>query len=100
METAVRTAATFKSSRFNSTEQRPSFVKPDCFGDDLGQWLTERLRAAGHDTGDAPAAEGLGWCVKFSVAGTKYRALVGHVPDKVWSVVVENDKGFFGSMFG
>ena len=97
---ATRTVVAFKTDSFNLSEQKPTFVNPDCFGDDLGEWLIRQLRAAGHATDDAPGAEDFGWYVNFAVDGSDFCAVIGHVPDECWFIVVEARKGFLGSMFG
>jgi hypothetical protein len=100
MSASLRTAAAFKCDRFNTTQQRPEFINPDCFGDDVGQWLIDGLRRAGHRTDDAPGAEDFGWYVRYSVSGADCCAVIGYAPDEGWFIVVENDKGLLGSIFG
>jgi hypothetical protein len=97
---ATRTVVAFQSDRFNLTEQKPSFVNPDCFGDDVGEWLLSRLRAAGHTTADAPGAEDFGWYLDFTVGEERLCAVIGHVPDECWFVVIEAGKGLLASMLG
>ncbi|HLT45939.1 MAG TPA: hypothetical protein VK002_01810 [Rubricoccaceae bacterium] len=100
MPAAERTAALFQSDRFNANEPRPYFVNPECFGDDLARWLIEGLRAAGHETGDAPGAEDFGWYVRYAVGGVPCCAVVGRAADEGWFVVVERDCGLVRSVFG
>jgi hypothetical protein len=97
---ARRTVVAFKSPLFNLTEQKPTFFNPDCFGDDLGVWLIDKLRAAGHRTDDQPGAEDFGWYVNFTVESQDFCAVIGHVPDTCWFVVVEARAGFISSVTG
>lgn len=100
MQYAQRTAVAFKTDRFNLTDQKPNFINPDCFGDDLGAWLIERFRDAGLKTADAPGAEDFGWYVDYSIGGVDCCAVIGHVPDECWFVVVEARRGLLSSMLG
>lgn len=43
----MRTLVTFKSTAFNTTEEKETFINPGCFGDDVGKWLIRELRSRG-----------------------------------------------------
>jgi hypothetical protein len=100
-----RTVVTFKSRAFNTSMPKPSFVNPECFGDDVAAWLIGQLRARGLETAEQPGAEDFGWYVRFTQNDTPYCAVVGYRPDHGpdggdWVVWLERDAGFFGSLLG
>jgi hypothetical protein len=102
---APRTVVTFKSEAFNTSEPKPTFVNPECFGDDVAAWLIGQLRARGLETSEAPGAEDFGWYVRFRYRETPYCAVVGYRaedgPDGGdWVLWLERDAGFFGSLLG
>ncbi|MFO0581847.1 MAG: hypothetical protein U0229_06230 [Anaeromyxobacter sp.] len=72
----------FKSDAFNTTEQKPTFVNPGCYGDDVCRWMIEKLAPRGHvKSGTEPIGEDFGWAFEFSVDGVSYFFVVGHRPD-------------------
>lgn len=64
-EGPVRTVATFASARFNTTEEKASFVNPGCYGDDVVVAVLEALREEGLDVDPEPGAEDFGWFGRF-----------------------------------
>ena len=96
----MRTVATFDSREFNLTEHREHFINEGCFGDDLGRWLIERLRAAGAVPDAEPGQEDFGWYVNYSVGDQSYCAVIGNVGGEFWFVAVERVTGFVGSILG
>jgi len=52
---ANRNLVTFKSSSFNTTEAMPYFIQPDCFGDDLANWLIDQLTFRDNRTYEKPS---------------------------------------------
>jgi len=96
----MRTVATFDSREFNLTEHREHFINEGCFGDDVGRWLIERLRAAGAVPDAEPGQEDFGWYVNYSVGDQPYCAVIGSVGGEFWFVAVERVTGFVGSILG
>ena len=100
----MRTIATFQSSAFNTSESKPSFINPGCFGDDLAQWLIARFRETGAPTDDGPGQEDFGWYFNFEVPEGSHTCVVGLRPGEAdsapdWVVWVERARGLIGSMF-
>jgi hypothetical protein len=63
MDSNLRTIVTFTSAVFNSTEQKPYFINPCCFGDDVARWLIEQFRERGIAADEEPGQEDFGWYV-------------------------------------
>jgi hypothetical protein len=105
METATKTVVTFKSSAFNTSEQREYFINPGCFGDDVAKWLGEQLRSKGYQTADTPGQEDFGWYLTFTVSGVEHCFVIGHRPgngedEDVWIGWLERSRGFVASVLG
>jgi hypothetical protein len=105
MRELSRTVVTFKSDAFNTSEQKATFVNPDCFGDDLATWLIDQLRARGIETSDQPDAEDFGWYLQFTVDGKQYCAVIGYRPADEpdggdWVIWLERKLGFLESVLG
>ena len=102
----ARTLVTFTSDAFNVTEQRPEFINPDNFGDDLARWLAAELRNRGIDAAEEVGQEDFGWYFSFRAAGVPYCFLLGHrdsegdSPGTEWLGWVEREAGLLGSLFG
>ena len=97
------TEATFKSSAFNTSETRPYFINPECYGDDLAKWMMERLRAGGYQTADEPGQEDFGWYFDFEVPAGTHCVVLGYQfddPEGQWIVTLERSRGLVGSLFG
>ena len=104
MREAVATVVTFKSSAFNTTEQREYFMNPGCFGDDVAKWLIDVLRAKGCKA-ENPGQEDFGWYFNFEVEDTEHCCILGYRPeqdkeDGSWIGWMERSRGFIGSIFG
>lgn len=90
-----RTLATFRSARFNTTEDREAFVNPGCFGDDVVQVLLDGLSADGFEVDPEPGAEDFGWYGRFRLAeDDDYDLIVAFQPEDdagagTWFVHVE-----------
>jgi hypothetical protein len=100
----MRTVVTFQSTVFNVSQHRDYFINPDCFGDDLGGWLIERLRAQGLETAVAPGQEDFGWYVTFTVPDGEHCCVLGYRPasgdsEGTWIAWVERHRGLIGSVF-
>jgi hypothetical protein len=99
----MRTEATFRSSAFNTSEEKAYFIHPGCFGDDLAKWMIVRLRANGLRTDDEPGQEDFGWYFEFEVAAGKHCCVLGYQPDDPegrWLLWLERSRGFLGSVLG
>src|SRR5262245_10219337 len=94
---------TFRSSAFNTTQVKPYFLNPSCFGDDLAAWMIARLRAIGIKTDDKPGQEDFGWYFEFDVPAGKHCCVLGYQdddPEGQWRLWLERSRGFLGSVFG
>jgi hypothetical protein len=99
----VQTEATFRSSAFNTSEVKPYFINPCCFGDDLAKWMIARMRAAGLQTDDEPRQEDFGWYFEFEVPAGMHCCLLGYQegdPEGRWLLWLERSRGFLGSILG
>jgi hypothetical protein len=54
----------FSTDKFNRTEVKEHFINPCCFGEDLAQWLVDRLRSSGIQVSDI-GQEDWGWYFTF-----------------------------------
>jgi len=103
----MRTVVTFQSTSFNTTEPKPYFINPCCFGDDLARWLIGQLRGRGVDTDEKPGQEDFGWYLDFQIAGVRSTFVVGFgfppldaSADGTWIGWIERSRGFLGSVLG
>jgi hypothetical protein len=101
----MRTVVTFHSAAFNTVVQKPYFINPGCFGDDLLHWVIGELRRKGLETDDKPGQEDFGWFLNFQIAGIRSTLVVGYRPgdegeDGTWIGWLERSRGFVGSMLG
>ncbi len=77
---ANRSLVTFKSSSFNTTEARPYFIDPNCFGDDLANWLIEQLTFRENRTYGKPSQRDYGWYLLFRPELTLHRLALTFIP--------------------
>jgi len=101
----MRTVLTFESSAFNTSEPRPYFINPECYGDDVARWLGERLRAAGARADEAPGQEDFGWYFEYDVPEGRHGVVLGYRPPDgdalgTWIGWVERSRGLVGSLLG
>jgi len=99
----MRTEATFRSSAFNTSDVKPYFINPGCFGDDLAKWIMARLRSSGVRTADEPRQEDFGWYFEFEVPAGTHCCVLGYQadhPEGLWLLWLERRRGFLGSIFG
>jgi len=105
MPDETRTVVTFKSDAFNTSEPRPHFINPCCFGDDLAGWILVALRERGVTTLEGPDQEDFGWYLNFTEDGVEhtlvlgYRAGDGEAPGD-WVGWLERNCGFVASILG
>jgi hypothetical protein len=88
----MRNTVRFQSTIFNSTEPRPYFINPCCFGDDVGVWLKAKLAESGYDV-DGPDQEDWGWYLVCRSSRGNYYLNIGHTGDE-WQVIVERQRSF------
>lgn len=96
---AVRTVVTFRSSAFNTSEAKPYFINPCCFGDDVANWLAAGLRRDGHEAGET-GQEDFGWYFNFRVGGVAHCLVTGYRPGDdsnkgEWIGWLERSRTFF-----
>ncbi len=101
----LRTVVTFRSSAFNTTEEKDYFINPGCFGDDVGKWVIQELRTRGLHTDEEPGAEDFGWYITFQVGDLEYCFVISYrpangEPEGDWIGWLERSKGLFASMLG
>ena len=99
----MQTEATFRSSAFNTSEVKPYFINPCCFGDDLARCMIARLRSNGLQTDDEPRQEDFGWYFQFEVPGGRHCCVLGYQeddPEGRWLIWLERSRGFLGSILG
>lgn len=101
----MRTVATFHSSAFNSSEPKPHFINPGCFGDDVALWLIAQLRSAGAVTDEQPGQEDFGWYFNFAVPDGSHTCVVELRPGDAgfeadWVIWTERQRGLLGSLLG
>lgn len=105
MDTDSKTVVTFKSSAFNSSEQKSYFINAGCFGDDVAKWLAEQLSAKGYPAAEVPGQEDFGWYFTFVLSGIEYCFVIGYRPgvdglDGVWIGSLERSRGLVASVLG
>jgi len=95
--------ATFRSSAFNTSEAKPSFINPCCFGDDLARWMMVRLRAAGVKADEQPGQGDFGWYFNLETSGGRHCCILAYQEDDregLWHLSIERSRGFVGSVLG
>ena len=104
MNPAPRTMVTFKSTAFNTSEPKDSFINACCFGDDLCRWLMQQLQAQGIETAGEPGQEDFGWYFTFQAGGVEHCFVVGYQPgdddEGAWIGQIERHVGFWRSLLG
>ena len=102
-----RTIVTFKSDAFNTSQEKPKFINPGNFGDDVTEWLANELERRGaviDRDEDFPGQEDFGWYLDLSLKDKPYTIVVGRRPgeadDFEWVAWIERQCGFFGSITG
>jgi hypothetical protein len=84
MGTRHTATVTFQSELFNTSEQHENFVNPDCFGEDLCEFLLAELKARNIDCGDT-YGEDWGWALDFTFEGKTYQFGTNYIPGEGWS---------------
>ena len=98
----LRTLVTFRSTAFNTTQEREYFINPGNFGDDLGRWLMEELQSRSVEVDEELGQEDHGWYLGFRCGDTDYHLVVGHCDDTrgEWIGWIERNAGFLASLLG
>ena len=102
MPTLVRPFASFHSAAFNLSEQRDIFIQDSNFGNDVAEWLADRLSDEGFEVSDQIHQDETGWFVPFEKDADKFDLGVTalSVDNQTWLVWIEPTPGFFGKMLG
>lgn len=101
----LRTFVTFASNAFNTTASLPHFINPGNFGDDLAQWMVDRLNAAGIEGSGELGQEDFGWYLSFRCGGVEHDLVLGYREGNVdesgeWIAWVERRAGCIPSLMG
>lgn len=101
----MRTVVTFESTAFNTSESKPHFINPGCYGDDLARWLMAQLQAVGISTDAEPGQEDFGWYFTFRPGRVVHQLVLGFRPEErndlgTWIGWLERDAGLLGSLLG
>jgi hypothetical protein len=99
MKSLEKTHVTFQSERFNKTEQRESFVNPDCFGDDVCEFMIAELHSLGMVC-EGPFSEDWGWCFVIRFSGRKFLLGTNYHGDGFWLIFLEAETGLLANLFG
>ncbi len=107
MPGAKRYDLIFSSDRFNLSEPRDYFINDCCYGDDVAQWLSERLRLRGA-TVTEPGQEDWGWYFDIRYGQARYFVGVGGNPDEgtalanqgEWRLMVEKHRSLWERLTG
>ena len=97
---AVRTLVTFRSDKFNTYDNKPYFINPGCFGDDVARWMIEELNNCGVKADPKPGQEDFGWYLTFWHGLYSYDIVFSHNPDGYWMGWIERQRGILGSLMG
>ncbi len=92
----------FETNRFNLSDEKPHFINPCCFGEDLANWLTGRLRARDIEC-TAPDQEDWGWYFDAELNGQPYLVCIAGNSSELtndsdqgeWHVTVEKHRTFW-----
>ena len=94
-EQPPRTLATFRSTRFNTTETKDTIINGGCFGDDVVRAIIDGLAADGFEVDEDLGVEDFGWCGRFQLgANDIYDLIASFQPEDddgagVWWVHIE-----------
>ncbi len=97
----------FETDRFNVSEVKEHFINPCCFGEDLAEWLRQRLAQKGLIAG-APYQEDWGWEMLtqrdseqyyLGVSGYRTEGAAGK-NDGEWRIMVEKKRSIWDKLRG
>jgi hypothetical protein len=97
----------FETDRFNLSEVEDHFINPCCFGEDLAQWLREKLTEKGAIPG-ALGQEDWGWYLFVEQGSERYFVGVGGNPTEgaaarnegEWRIMVERKRSLWDKLRG
>ena len=95
-----RTLVTFRSSKFNTSQSKPNYINPCCFGDDTAEWLLQQLKNSGIKVDPEVSQEDFGWYLGFQCGPNQYNFVLGYNPDGYWMGWLERQRGLIGSLIG
>jgi len=100
-----RTVVVFESGAFNTSEPRPYFINPNCYGDDVARWLAAALPRGAVEVVGEPEQEDFGWYLDLSVDALKHFFVLGYRPgdaehEGVWIGEIERPRGLIRFLFG
>ena len=90
----LRTLVTFRSSNFNTTESKSYYINPHTFGDDVAEWVVQRLKESGIAVDEKIGQEDFGWYLGFRYGLYKYHFVLGYNADGYWLGWLERQRGF------
>src|SRR5262249_49846144 len=88
----VRTLVTFRSSRFNTSETKAHYITPCCFGDDVTDWMLQRLKERGVSVDENVGQEPQLSSIRSSTRRPTYPTYVGIArkistrSEKIWEL--------------
>ena len=88
----------FKSTVFNTTEERSYFFNPGSFGDDVASWFIAELPCQGVTVDKEPGQEDFGWYMYFYANAKRYCLLISYQPGEnsltgYWMCTIERVSG-------
>lgn len=92
---------TLETDLFEAKTAKPSFVNPNCFGEDFAEWLRARLVAHGIEP-SPPIAEDWGWVMIVPYSGLRFTLSIAVMDESIgqipadWRVGVSYEKGLNG----
>ena len=97
----------FETDRFNVSEVKEHFINPCCFGEDLAEWLRQRLAEKGVTAG-TPGQEDWGWYLFAQQDSQRYFLGMGGYPGKgglgkndgEWRIIVEKRRSIWEKLRG
>jgi hypothetical protein len=90
----------FRTSRFNLSVTKPHFINPDCFGEDLADWLKNKFVKRGTDVGRL-GQEDWGWYLEVKNAEDSYLLGMNGIRDEAssgeenlgeWRIIVKENR--------
>jgi hypothetical protein len=96
----------FNSSKFNLSVEKDNFINPCCFGEDIANWLKERLITRNIKVTE-PDQEDWGWYIELENNGDSYFIGIGGYPEEgdhsdygEWRIMVEKKRSFLHKLTG
>jgi hypothetical protein len=97
----------FETDRFNVSQVKEHFINPCCFGEDVAQWLGEKLAEKGAVT-SSPGQEDWGWYLLVEQGSERYFVGIGGNPKEgdlgknegEWRIMVEKRRSMWDRLRG